>query len=508
MLKRKIIDAILKIAKVQKPDFSTIESKINYDRNSYVTDDKIFNRTRTFTIKRAFTIKLALITVVSSLLLFGISFGAYSIIIEATQYKEAIAFFEENELDIDGLSRHEIKKVYQDIKTNSFSYSKTGEVLNNNITTNVEGYEISLNDYSPIDLKTLWEYWKSIRDHSVGIQYKCESSGGYYEHGVLIPYECRIVKYNNQVKVWEYDITNVNIRKFKVFNDIVIGYSNRIYDDDSNYLEYDSSFGNIIIINANDGELLYSKIYTNHPLQYESINTIVNNKDNTYTIISTIDQRYLCFTTFDDHAKIIKIIKKDYTKCVIGCSTAFEDGYIILFGELYYQGIIENQRVLKVDKEGNFISEFRYENENYAYVIQDMIEYHDKVYLSCYEYPKPSYSHYEISDILQKINSNTANEEVTNLVRTHYKATLLVCDFTSGIPEMFYSVNAAIGSELSINEEGRLSWSVENITSACYSIATSSFTIGGLCTVYKYTFNDDGLLLSIKDSGNIVEFRR
>jgi len=70
---------------------------------------------------------------------------------EAKEYKAAISFFNEYSLTTEGLSRGEIKSIYRDITTNSFSYGKTAEVLQKS----VGGYEIFQDNPTPEDLENL-----------------------------------------------------------------------------------------------------------------------------------------------------------------------------------------------------------------------------------------------------------------------------------------------------------------------------------------------------------------
>ena len=61
----------------------------------------------------------------SFVFLVSAALGGYAITAEAAEYREAVEFFEEHELSTEGLSREEIKKVYLDIKLQTFSYDKT-----------------------------------------------------------------------------------------------------------------------------------------------------------------------------------------------------------------------------------------------------------------------------------------------------------------------------------------------------------------------------------------------
>ncbi|NLB44240.1 MAG: hypothetical protein GX821_03635, partial [Clostridiaceae bacterium] len=51
-------------------------------------------------------------------------------------------------------------------------------------------------------------------------------------------------------------------------------------------------------------------------------------------------------------------------------------------------------------------------------------------------------------------------------------------------------------------------WEVESITDTFLSMATSSFTIGGASTVYRYTFDAAGTLLSQEKTEIAAPFRK
>ena len=59
-----------------------------------------------------------------------------------------------------------------------------------------------------------------------------------------------------------------------------------------------------------------------------------------------------------------------------------------------------------------------------------------------------------------------------------------------------------------MNDAGRLEWDVESVTSTFFSPATSSFTVGGICKVFRYTFDAEGTLIGQTDTGETVPYRR
>ena len=94
------------------------------------------------------------------------------------------------------------------------------------------------------------------------------------------------------------------------------------------------------------------------------------------------------------------------------------------------------------------------------------------------------------------------------MVRDNYTAVLLLCDPEGGAPETFYSVQGSLGGKLAVNDAGNLAWDVESIVNTFFSPATSSFSIGGACQVFRYTFDNAGALLSQEDTGETVPYHR
>ena len=119
---------------------------------------------------------------------------------------------------------------------------------------------------------------------------------------------------------------------------------------------------------------------------------------------------------------------------------------------------------------------------------------------------------YESRQVLEEIyggeDYKTSNEALTPKVRDNYTALLLICDPKSGEPQVFYSVAGSLGAALSVNENGELVWEVESITDTFLSLATSSFTIGGDSTVYRYTFDAAGTLLRQEKTEIAAPFRK
>ena len=133
-------------------------------------DDNILERSETPVGRRrapAYRKWLALAACLAlTVSLVGVAFAA-----EAREYGAAVAFFDENGLSTEGLSRSDVKAVYRDITSQHFTYDKTAEV----IERAVPGLEISQREPTPEELAALWDrnVWRSTRPET-GISYRLD----------------------------------------------------------------------------------------------------------------------------------------------------------------------------------------------------------------------------------------------------------------------------------------------------------------------------------------------
>lgn len=456
------------------------------------------------------------VTLAVSCFVFFVLIGGsvFAISAEAKEYNNAVQFFNDHELSAENLSRSDIKAIYRDITTNSFSYSKTGEVISKTFMKNVPGYQIPQEDPTPEEIANLWNYLNKIFDK---INNDSEKSGIYYKYNSTYKGELDIngvpnydkssfEKYYNQKLLWKIEFNNYFIDDYIIINDLIIIYG-------YNPVRYTSQiqFSWIAAVD-NNGNILWQKELHNG-FNRESIIDVIDNGDNTLAIISRGEFSFLCIYQMDYNGNVLKFNKSEVGNYGISNATRFEDGYLLQLTSFYPN--IESKIIL-IDKDANIDESFAYESVDSIYFITDMIEYDNKIYLSAYSVPKISESSFgsrnEIAKILSYIYDNKlyqiTSKELTPIMRENYTALLLVCDNKSGNPEEFYSVTGSLGAKLSYSESGQLLWDVESITSTFYSPATSSFTIGGVSKVYQYSFDNDGILIWQKDTGEVVPFRR
>ena len=190
------------------------------------------------------------------------------------------------------------------------------------------------------------------------------------------------------------------------------------------------------------------------------------------------------------------------------------DGYLVrLFNALDD----EYATLLRLDARGEPMGELTYGSEEESYYITGLREYNGEVYISAYATPandSKNFSRGEIGPVLDYIYSFPGNpweissEELTPVLRDNYTALLMICDPDTGRVRSFYEVPGSLGAELGIGSGGELTWEVESIVSSFFSPGTSAFSIGGTCTVYRYSFSPDGELISRLDTGKLTDYTR
>ena len=161
---------------------------------------------------RALVVACACIFILASL------FTVTVFAIENHEYKQAVAFFEENGLSTEGYTRSKIKKIHKDIADNSFTYKLTFEAI-------CESIGVENTDISSDELKELWNkrneekaeldkplvngMWVSgkIADKGTSFVYQVDIGEAYTMEEVVSV----LTKYNDGKQVWEKRFKGVSI---------------------------------------------------------------------------------------------------------------------------------------------------------------------------------------------------------------------------------------------------------------------------------------------------------
>lgn len=448
-------------------------------------------------------------------LLIAAAGGTYAYAAEVREYNDAVEFFQEYALSTEGLSRGEIKAVYRDIATESFTYSRTAEVIANSLSSSqAAGFEIPQDDPTPEDVENLWNY-KNLhglssaadpvwtKEYQIRIEYKPDPGSGLdvYDKSVF-------EKYKDGELVWSVSFTDFAIEGCSPVSDGVF-----VYGSTPAWDSRQPDYAWMSRIDA-DGNILWTR-RLDHAFQRESIAAILENGDGTCAVFSRGELTQFCLSQWDRHGNQISFRQTEVGNYGIWNAARLGDGYLVQLGSYAAN---EQAKLIKVDADGGVTDSFAYTAEDQYYYITDMIEFGGSIYLSAYAVPKESdeqlYSggHYELSSVLNELlesgRCSISSEELTPLVRANYTAVLLVCDPQEGTPREFYSVKGSLGGKLALDEQGTLLWDVESITTTYFSPLTSAFSIGGASCVFRYTFDPNGTLIRQEKTGETAAFYR
>ncbi|MDD2393815.1 MAG: hypothetical protein PHN99_04195 [Eubacteriales bacterium] len=458
--------------------------------------------------------------VAAAVILIVASISGIAVYAEKAEYDKAVRFFDEYKLNSEGLTRNDIKIVYKDISTGRFSYDKTMDVIVNS----VGGKELFQEEPDREDIEALWNYRNEIhifvpkeaRPDQDGVSFEYE----YIENklppesrasGMEFCWDTSFRKLKDGKEVWKVQLRDFNYNgHVKAGEDTIIFGTNTLYDSNTRMLAR-------VVMIGNDGKEKWVFGSPGESRREEYRRGFWDEGGVTLFGVSEFDK--LICTRLDPAGELISHRSSGQpVRFYIETAARLGDGYLVLTRN-YDQG----DTVLKTDGSGVPVDSYVYDSENEFYTIRDMAEFGGRVFLSAYAVPKTDIEggyggRHEIADILKYIFDEKAmeieNEELTKLLRDNYTAMLMLCDPVTGAPKEFYSVKGSLGADLKVDGDPaqpdllKLVWDVESITEAYFSPATSSFTIGAGCHIYRYTFGIDGGLESQTETGEVAGFMR
>lgn len=453
----------------------------------------------------------------------GAATSAYAA--EQKEYKAAVEFFEENELSTEGLSRREIKAVYRDITTNSFSYSKTADVIKNTkFDTTVPGIEIT--PEAPTQQVTpeagsaednLPTPTASVTEDSNPVKYKYETTFRIdKELGAKVIDKSYVAKYNDSKLVWRTYLNEFYIT----------GCISDPEDETAPVLVYGENLWNpaMEVTHAwvaaldTDGNILWVNMQ-NNSFEDEYVHSVIADTKGTYTVFSfgiLGGDNWLCVCKYDACGTLLHTEKTNTGDCRIWNVTPSETGYIVQLGDSETN---EYARIVKVSKDGVITDSFSYDSADSDYYIIDLMEHNGNIYLSGYATPKadPAYGHSDTRDIFHilrtvKDPSAVSEDALTQMFRDNFTALLLVCEPGTGTPQTYYSVAGAMGDTVSV-ENGTLCWTVKQVTASEYVYYYKNETGHSgqyflTCEDLVLRFLEDGSLLSQEATGNFTKLER
>lgn len=428
----------------------------------------------------------------------GAGIGGYAFSVEAAEYKAATEFFDEYNLSTEGLTRAEVKNVYRDITSQTFSYSSTAEVIKNSVYEgDIEGYAISAD--SP---ESVAEFWNNNMDYDSQNGESFELLSG--ENTGVDSDE--FIKYNGESEEWRvtfdamqtfYDWTNVNGG--------YILYGRTLYTWQSELLAFVE----------NDGQVRYIKEYDFIQISDACghIDAVFQNKDGTITVISSaLDSdigkelvSYLGITVIDTEGNVVSSNATEIDWVAIKNVTRVDDGYLLQVSD----DSDDNRNViLKVDNDGNYVTCFELNESDSVYKVTDITEVGGNVYISSYVVPEKTadfafcntYMPESAKSKLTKSEISISDEEILAKAKENYTAMLLICDPESGKVNEFYSVDGAIGAKIGVTERGEIVWDVKNIGEISVRNYFERYEMSAACSVSRYIISGNGEVSSVENT--------
>ena len=424
---------------------------------------------------------------------------------EGAEYNEAKVFFEENGLSAEGLTRAEMRAVYRDITKESFTYSKTAEVLEHSISKGaVQGREFS-GDWDELDQSAVKELWEAYdrRRNSEGVRYYTALSYIHHDEGDGWNEETGsyIEKYDGMTLLWRAEFDGIYAENYAVCDNGLFVYG-QSFDENFNSHTW-------LIMLDGSGKTLWKHMYGDAG---ESVCSALSEDDGSLTLFSHPGAGVTgyCFGRIGSDGRVLERKKNLLENRLISSAVHYRDGYL---AKVWDYGKNGEAAFVIIDREGDIEESFSYSSEEDHWFLNDMIEYNGMIYISVLAMPKEGT--YVIPENPDYVNQrhcvqpaleyafthwNSAEDGeypyevpgLTEKVRERCTALLLVLDPDGGDPKEFYSAEGGVGAELSVNEEGELVWNVKNILGTYFSPATNAFTIAGSCRVVQYRFNEDG----------------
>lgn len=468
-----------------------------------------------------------LLLAAAAVLVAGVGAGIFAIRAEAKEYQAAVQFFQDNDLPTEGLTRGEMKEIYRDITTDSFTAEKTGELL--------KGYMIEQKAETPEELKKVWKYRVRLREsaekgtetpksYRLSEQFKTDPELGFeiFDCSILEIYEWGELAHTTVFSdFWANGFTEIS-------DGVIVRGNTYTWDSEQESPAW--------MMKADaDGNIRWTRMLDHH-YHTERIYAVLEDADGNLAVFSVGDSRMLTISRFSPEGEEISVTNSSLGSGTYWVSNAAicEDGYRAVIGSFTNS---EYARMIRVDHEGGIWGDMNYDAGDMNCVICDTISFSDKVYISAYLVPKNAGApfdtgHYEVQPILQKVwdgeisavdiadhialdngdmtqeEFDSIKDELTPYLHEYYRGILIVCDPEKGEPQSFYEVPGVLGGSLSINAYGQMEWNTESFSWAMTTLILNSSSIRGECSVYRYTFDTDGTLICGEQTDKIVDYVR
>lgn len=429
-----------------------------------------------------------------------ISGGMYAYAAEAKEYKAAVNFFDEYNLSDAGLTRSEIKKVYRDISSESFSYSKTAEVIKSSVYEgDIEGYEISSESPSP---ESIAEFWNSGMDYNAKTD--SETMTLYYPD-TLAEGSFELVKSNEGVEEWKISFdSKYMFHTLAVLDNGYVVHGRELGNWAGARFAYVTEDGQIGFIGSTD----FVENNETDP-GIERIEAVVGDRDGNIVVFAhanNIDMEtrtevhYICFAVYDTDGNTLtsNVIPMPYN-IDIKNAILVDDGYVLQISQIADSRV--NDSIVKLDFDGNLVLQLDLTDNGYIYNIEDMASVNGDLYISTYVIPEDSEDYSlcnggysaSIRDQMTDKPLDISDEELLDIVNGYYTAILLVCDVDEGKIKDFYTVNGAVGARLNVSDSDQVVWDVKRIVSADIGKCSSYYSVNTKCIVSRYFIGDEAV---------------
>lgn len=480
MKKRNIIKTLQKLDSLSLPEKERILANCAAAAPQTTPEPRTTPKTRRFSPR-----KIAVLAMAALLLVAG---GVTVVAQEAKAYNEAIDFFEEYNLSAEGFTRSEVKKIYKDIITESFTYEKTEEALANSF----EGYEIQA---KPLDSEGLKRVWMVCRWLGAGGRTQMSEVDG-YEYVVLEREDDTngLQQLKDGAVQWSIYPEEINCSDIAPVGDKV-AVCGRLPDDP----EYTVR---LALFNE-DSTLAWVKQYS-RPFGFGNVRYPLYCTDETITVIERDFDHSMWILTLDLDGNIVEEER-------VYRSSGFADfEAVVRIGDDYL--FDTGDKLLR--QKGNQLEVLeQFGNDDWEYHFDGMVEFNGLVYLTGTRMPK----HHNRSEgdaydrfIEEHGKDGLTDEEVSEFFMENHTAMLMICDPETGEPKSFYTIPGASGGKLTVSG-GRLNWEVDRYTEI-ESIYSESYYLssGNLAKIsadqWQYVFSLYGQIVGEKDTGRSTVF--
>lgn len=380
----------------------------------------------------------------------GLAFGGRAYAADVKEYKAAVAFFQENDMDAEGLTRGELKSVYRDIVTETFCYDKTAEVIERSLHSDrVESYDIFQTEPDPAEVEALWRYRKAVFSETATGWYRPDVTGVHYEIMISpgnIFCWATLYRYEGEKKVWSAHFTDfiMGIRYYCPLSDGVLVWGttpDQQYIDDI-LVESEVRSAYLAKVGA-DGELL-RQLRLENSSPYEIAYAAVDNGNGTYAIFTVAetgpDVALLYLTQVDGTGQVLSSQQVCETSVFTNVDQAVKmgDGYLL---SSFIPDESGRTSLAEVTGDGELTAVQAFQSKGKTYLVSHILSYGGRAYLSAWDVPSGEESA-PYAVLNERIRSYLAdngvteipNDTLTEMVQETFSAALLVLDSSGSTP--------------------------------------------------------------------------